>query len=210
MPYLDETEMLDLNAVFGSESEPLALFNAWWTEAEQVEDYDHTAFALATADASGRPSVRMLLLKGANENGFTFYTNFNSRKSTDLKTNPNAAICFHWKTLRRQIRINGPVSPVSKEEADAYFASRDHGSRVGAWASLQSSPMNSRSELQQRLMELDARYPEGNEVPRPPHWSGWRLQPKEFEFWLEGEKRLHERLHYSHTCDGWKRSILYP
>ncbi|MEC8973355.1 MAG: pyridoxamine 5'-phosphate oxidase, partial [Verrucomicrobiota bacterium] len=172
--------------------------------------YDHTAFALATADASGRPSVRMLLLKGADENGFAFYTNLNSRKAAVLRGNPHGAICFHWKNLRRQIRVSGPVTSVSDAEADAYFASRDHASRLGAWASLQSSPMVSRAELQQRHAELQTQYPEGSEVPRPPHWSGWRLEPGEVEFWLHGDNRLHERLLYKKTGDGWERSILYP
>ncbi|MBC8244900.1 MAG: pyridoxamine 5'-phosphate oxidase [Verrucomicrobia bacterium] len=210
MSHPAETNPHGLNAVFGDETEPLPLFNAWYAEAAHAEPYDHTAFALATADANGRPSVRMLLLKGADENGFAFYTNLNSRKAAELRGNPHAAICFHWKNLRRQIRIGGPVTPVSDGEADAYFASRDHGSRVGAWVSLQSSPMASRAELEQRLAELQAKHPEGDEVPRPPHWSGWRLRPSEVEFWLHGGDRLHERLLYQKTGDGWERSILYP
>ena len=210
MPLSDETNKLGLNAVFGDEPEPLPLFRAWYAEAEQAEPYDHTAFALATADARGRPSVRMLLLKGADEGGFAFYTNLNSRKAAELKANPHASICFHWRNLRRQIRIGGPVTPVSDAEADAYFASRDHGSRVGAWASLQSSPMAFPAELRERLAELQAQYPEGSEVPRPPHWSGWRLEPIEVEFWLHGDDRLHERLLYQKSGDGWERSILHP
>ena len=205
-----ETNPLGLNAVFGDEAEPLSLFHAWYGDAEQNEPYDHTAFALATADASGRPSVRMLLLKGAAEAGFAFYTNLNSRKAAELKANPHASICFHWKNLRRQIRIGGLVTPVSDAEADAYFASRDHGSRVGAWASQQSSSMASRAELQECLVELQAKYPEGSEVPRPSHWSGWWLGPSEIEFWLHGDDRLHERLLYRKTGDGWERSILHP
>ncbi|MEE2948235.1 MAG: pyridoxamine 5'-phosphate oxidase [Verrucomicrobiota bacterium] len=205
-----ESNRFGLNAVFGDEAEPLPLFHKWYAEAEQAESYDHTAFALATADASGRPSVRMLLLKGASEVGFTFYTNLNSRKATELRANPHASICFHWKNLRRQIRISGPVTPVSDAEADSYFASRDHGSRVGAWASQQSSTMTSLAEFKERLAELQAKYPEGSEVPRPPHWSGWRLGPSEIEFWLHGEDRLHERLLYRKTGDDWERSILHP
>ncbi|SVB80806.1 uncharacterized protein METZ01_LOCUS233660, partial [marine metagenome] len=206
----EESNPLGLSDVFGEEAEPLPLFKAWFREAEQVESSDPTAFALATADASGKPSVRMLLLKGASEGSFAFYTNLNSRKAAELEENPQASMCFHWKNLRRQIRVSGTVTPVSDAEADAYFASRDHGSRVGAWASLQSSSMVSRAELQQRLAELQAEYPEGSEVPRPPHWSGWRLEPGEVEFWLHGDDRLHERLLYRKTADGWERSILYP
>ena len=210
MSHHEESNPLGLSVVFGDETEPLPLFHAWYAEAEQAEPYDPTAFALATADASGKPSVRLLLLKGAGEGGFAFYTNLNSRKAAELRENPHASMCFHWKTMRRQIRISGAVTPVSDTEADAYFASRDHARRVGAWASLQSSPMASRAELQQRLAELQAKYSEGGDVPRPPHWSGWRLEPGEVEFWLHGDDRLHERLLYRKTGDGWERSILYP
>ena len=206
----EESNPLGLSDAFGDEAEPLPLFKSWYAEAERTDPINPTAFALATADASGKPSVRMLLLKGADENGFAFYTNLNSLKAAELRENPHASMCFHWKNLRRQIRISGPVTPVSDAEADAYFASRDHASRVGAWASLQSSSMVSRAELQQRLAELQAEYPEGSEVPRPPHWSGWRLEPGEVEFWLHGDDRLHERLLYRKTADGWERSILYP
>ena len=192
------------------ESDPPGLSDAFGDKAEPLPLINPTAFALATADASGKPSVRMLLLKGADENGFAFYTNLNSLKAAELRENPHASMCVHWENLRRQIRISGPVTPVSDAQADAYFASRDHGSRVGAWASLQSSSMVSRAELQQRLAELQAEYPEGSEVPRPPHWSGWRLEPGEVEFWLHGDDRLHERLLYRKTADGWERSILYP
>ena len=207
---LEESNPLGLSAVFGDEAEPLPLFNSWYTEAGRSEQNDPSAFALATADVSGKPSVRMLLLKGASEGGFAFYTNLNSRKAAELEENPQASMCFHWKNLRRQIRVSGTVTPVSDAEADAYFASRDHGSRVGAWASLQASPMASRAELQQRLAEFQAKHPEGSEVPRPPYWSGWWLNPDEVEFWLHGDDRLHERLLYQKAGDGWERLILYP
>ena len=197
MSHADETNRLGLSNVFAEETNPLPLFHAWYAEAAQAESHDHTAFALATADASGRPSVRMLLLKGADENGFAFYTNMNSRKAEELRENPHASMCFHWKHLRRQIRISGSVTPVSDAEADAYFASRDHDSRVGAWASLQASSMACRAELQQRLAELQAKHPEGSEVPRPPHWSGWWLNPGQIEFWLHGDHRLHA-VSYTH------------
>ena len=175
----EESNPLGLSAIFGDQAEPLPLFNLWYEEAGRSEPNDPSAFALATADANGKPNVRMLLLKGASEGGFAFYTNMNSRKAEELRENPHASMCFHWKHLRRQIRISGSVTSVSDAEADAYFASRDHDSRVGAWASLQSSSMACRAELQQRLAELQAKYPEGSEVPRPPHWSGWRLEPSE-------------------------------
>ncbi|MFQ3167983.1 MAG: pyridoxamine 5'-phosphate oxidase [Limisphaerales bacterium] len=206
----EESNRLGLSAAFGDEAEPLPLFNSWYAEAGQTDPINPAAFALATADSSGKPSVRMLLLKGAGDNGFAFYTNLNSHKAAELRENPHASMCFHWENLRRQIRISGPVTPVSDADADAYFASRDHGSRVGAWASLQSSSMVSRAELQQRLAELQAKYPEGSEVPRPPHWAGWWLEPGEVEFWLHGDDRLHERLLYKKTGDGWEQSILHP
>ncbi len=205
-----ESNPLGLSDAFGDEAEPLPLFTFWYADAGRSEPNAPSAFALATADASGKPSVRMLLLKGASEGGFAFYTNMNSRKAAELRENSHASMCFHWKHMRRQIRITGSVTQVSDADADAYFASRDHGSRVGAWASLQSSSMASRAELQQRLAELQTRYPEGSEVPRPPHWSGWWLGPDEVEFWLHGDHRLHERLLYKKTGDGWDRSILYP
>ena len=206
----EESNPLGLSAVFGDQAEPLPLFNLWYEEAGRSEPNDPSAFALATTDASGKPNVRMLLLKGVSEGGFAFYTNMNSRKAEELRENPHASMCFHWKHLRRQIRISGSVTPVSDAEADAYFASRDHGSRVAAWASLQSSSMASRAELQQRLAELQAKHPEGSAVPRPPHWSGWWLNPGQIEFWLHGDHRLHERLLYKKTGDDWERSILYP
>ena len=199
-----------MSAIFGDQAEPLPLFNLWYEEAGRSEPNDPSAFALATADANGKPNVRMLLLKGASEGGFAVYTTMNSRKAEELRENPHASMCFHWKHLRRQIRIRGSVTPVSDAEADAYFASRDHDSRVGAWASLQSSPMACRAELQQRLAELQAKHPEGSEVPRPPHWSGWWLNPGHIEFWLHGDHRLHERLLYKKTGNDWERSILYP
>ena len=206
----EESNPHGLSDAFGDEARPMPLFKSWYAEAGRTDPANPTAFALATAGASSKPSVRMLLLKGADESGFVFYTNLNSNKAAELRENPYASMCFHWENLLRQIRISGPVTRVSDAEADAHFASRDHGSRVGAWASLQSSSMVSRAELQQRLAELQAEYPEGSEVPRPPHWSGWRLEPGEVEFWLNGADRLHERLLYRKAGDGWERSILYP
>ena len=200
-----------LNEVFGDEPAPLPLFQRWIAEAGEAEHDDPTAFALATVDAAGHPSVRMLLLKGATEAGFVFYTNMNSRKAEELQGNPRASMCFHWKKLRRQLRVSGSVTLVSDAEADAYFASRDHASKVGAWASLQSSSMSSRGEFEQRVAEYRTKYPEGSVVPRPPHWSGWLLQPAEVEFWLDADARLHERLRYTARPDGsWEQELLYP
>ena len=200
-----------LNRAFGDGPTPLPLFQRWIAEADEAETDDPTAFALATVDAAGQPSVRMLLLKGATEAGFVFYTNMNSRKAGELRGNPKASMCFHWKKLRRQVRISGSVTPVSDAEAEAYFASRDHASKVGAWASLQSSAMSSRGEFEQRVAEYQAKYPEGSVVPRPPHWSGWLLQPGEVEFWLDADARLHERLLYTVQADGsWSQALLYP
>ena len=200
-----------LNRAFGDGPTPLPLFQRWIAEADEAETDDPTAFALATVDAAGQPSVRMLLLKGATEAGFVFYTNMNSRKAGELRGNPKASMCFHWKKIRRQVRISGSVTPVSDAEAEAYFASRDHASKVGAWASLQSSEMSSRGEFEQRVAEYKAKYPEGSIVPRPPHWSGWLLQPGEVEFWLDADARLHERLLYTVQADGsWSQALLYP
>ena len=200
-----------LNRAFGDGPTPLPLFQRWIAEADEAETDDPTAFALATVDAAGQPSVRMLLLKGATEAGFVFYTNMNSRKAGELRGNPKASMCFHWKKIRRQVRISGSVTPVSDAEAEAYFASRDHASKAGAWASLQSSEMSSRGEFEQRVAEYKAKYPEGSIVPRPPHWSGWLLQPGEVEFWLDADARLHERLLYTVQADGsWSQALLYP
>ncbi len=200
-----------LSSVFGNETTPIPLFKAWLEEAKLNEVNDPSAFALATVDISGQPSVRMLLLKGVVENGFVFYTNMNSRKAKDLQVNPKASICFHWKSLQRQVRVSGSISRVSEEEADKYFESRDHASKVGAWASLQSSPMEQRSEFEKRISDFQAKYPEGSIVPRPPHWSGWILSPEEVEFWLSGASRLHERLVYKIQADAtWSQCLLYP
>ncbi len=200
-----------LNKAFGNEDAPMPLFKAWLEEAEITEINDANAFALATVDVTGQPSVRMLLLKAIKENGFVFYTNMNSRKADDLQANQRASICFHWKSLQRQIRVSGSVSKVSDKEADAYFKTRDYGSQIGAWASLQSSSMEQRSEFDERLFNFKTKFPEGSIVPRPPHWSGWVLLPNEVEFWLSAPARLHERLIYKSQTDGaWGQCLLYP
>jgi len=190
-------------------SEPIDLFHAWFAEAEQSEANDPNAMALATVDDAGQPSIRMVLLKGADADGFVFYTNYESRKGVELLSQPRAALCFHWKSLRRQIRVEGPVETVSDEEADAYFASRARGSQLGAWASQQSRPMSSKAELLKRVGSYTAKFGVGK-VPRPPHWSGFRLVPAYYEFWKDGQFRLHDRLVYRRSDDGWQTETLYP
>jgi pyridoxamine 5'-phosphate oxidase len=188
-------------------SDPFALFESWYEEARTAER-DPTAMALATATAEGVPSVRMVLLKGADRRGFVFYTNLESRKSLELAANPKASLCLWWQTIRRQVRIEGTVEPVSEAEADAYFASRHYGSQIGAWASLQSRPLESRAALERRVTEYEAQYPQ--KVPRPPSWSGFRVVPQAIEFWRELPDRLHERLLFEPDGAGWSVTRLYP
>jgi len=190
-------------------TDPHALFEDWMAEAIQSEPNDPTAMALATADASGRPSVRMVLLKGHDERGFVFYTNLDSRKGGELAANPNAALLFHWKSLRRQVRVEGPVEPVSAEEADAYFASRSRDSQLGAWASDQSRPLEHRSLFEQRFQEMSTRF-QGAEVPRPARWSGFRVLPDLVEFWNDRAHRLHERRLFTRVEGGWSEGLLFP
>ncbi|MCK8784623.1 pyridoxamine 5'-phosphate oxidase [Roseomonas sp. NAR14] len=192
-----------------SPGDPLALFEAWMAEAAAGEPNDPNAMCLATVDAEGRPSARMVLLKGLDARGFVFYTNLESRKGEELAANPNAALCFHWKSLRRQVRIEGPVEAVTPDEADAYYASRPRGSRIGAWASRQSRPLTSRAELEAAVAEMEARFPEES-VPRPAHWSGFRLLPQRLEFWRDMPFRLHERQVFHRLAAGWRTEVLFP
>ena len=192
-----------------SDRAPFDLFDEWFAKAEAEEPRDPNAMALATADPDGRPNVRMVLLKGVDPTGFVFYTNFESQKGTELLANPNAALCFYWKSLQKQVRVQGPVTPVSDEEADAYFDSRARDSRIGAWASQQSRPMAGRFDLEKAVARYAAKYAVGS-VPRPPYWSGFRLVPDRFEFWDERPFRLHDRLVFIRRDSGWDTENLYP
>ena len=189
--------------------DPLALFDAWFAEAKASEPNDPDAMALATATPDGRPSVRMVLLKGYGPEGFTFYTNADSRKGGELAADPHAALLFHWKSLRRQVRIEGPVAEVGAEEADAYFATRSRDSQIGAHASDQSRPLDDRSTFEQRYEEAKRRF-EGRSVPRPDRWTGFRVTPERLEFWTDRPHRLHERRLFIREDGGWTEGLLYP
>ena len=200
---------LGLDKCFDEIKNPIELFKKWFLEAEASEINDHNAVAIATSDEANQPSVRMVLLKGLSEKGFVFYTNFNSKKGSDLKFNKKASMCFHWKSLRRQVRVIGFVEKVTDKEADEYYNSRPYKNKIGAWASSQSQTLAKREDFIKKINEYEKKYPSDN-VPRPPHWSGWRLLPSEIEFWLDGDGRIHERLNYLKENGEWKKGLLYP
>lgn len=199
------------DAALFAANEPLALFAEWLKLARDKEPNDANAMALATADETGMPDVRMVLLKDFDARGFTFYSNAESAKGRQLAANPQAALCFHWKSLRRSVRLRGTISPVEAETADAYFATRDRGARIGAWASDQSRPLESRLALEAKIAALAAKFGLG-EVPRPSHWTGWRLSPLRIEFWRDRPFRLHDRLAFTRSgpTDPWEKRRLYP
>ena len=207
---MNQKNSLGLDACFIDLDNPLELFKIWIDEAKKKEIKDPTALSLATANNTGQPNVRMVLLKGFSHKGFVFYTNLNSSKSQDLKENPKAAMCFHWKSINRQIRILGSVTQIDDKEADLYFNSRSYESRISAWASDQSKPMKERSELLDKIENFKKKYKNEKNVPRPPHWSGWCLRPSSIEFWLHKDNRIHERLRYNRAGNDWKKEMLYP
>ncbi len=208
---MNQKNSLGLDKCFLDVNDPIDLFKYWFNEAKKIELNDPNAFSLATSDAKGFPSVRIVLLKDYNQNGFVFYTNLNSSKSLSIKENPRAEMCFYWKSLSRQIRIKGTISQVSEKEADDYYSTRPYGSKIGAWASKQSEVLESRAELINLMEEYKKKYNDEKKIPRPKIWSGWRLFPREMEFWMRVENRIHERLKYSKNVNGeWDKFLLYP
>ena len=207
---MNQKNSLGLNSCFLDLDDPIELFKLWMDDAKKSEPNDPNAVSLATSN-NNFPSVRMVLLKDFSQNGFVFYTNLNSQKGNELKENPNAAMCFHWKSLLRQIRINGVVTQVAEDVADKYYNSRSYESRIGAWASKQSKELTSRDQLIDSIKEYKDKYNDENNVPRPSHWSGWILSPQSIEFWLDGDSRIHERLKYiKDSSDQWIKSLLSP
>ena len=208
---MNQKNSLGLNKCFLDLDDPFELFEKWFAEAKKKEINDHNALALGTANKEGIPSVRMVLLKGFDKNGFVFYTNLNSQKGKELKDNPNATMCFHWKSLLRQIRIVGTLKLVDDKTADDYYKTRAYESRIGAWASKQSSILKSRDELLNSLENFKNKYNNKDSVPRPNHWSGWTLRPSSIEFWLDGDNRIHERLKYTlNEKNIWTKNLLSP
>tara|TARA_B100001540_G_scaffold123618_1_gene110222 strand:- start:255 stop:881 length:627 start_codon:yes stop_codon:yes gene_type:complete len=208
---MNQKNSLGLNKCFLDLDDPFELFEEWFEVAKKKEINDPNALALGTASKDGVPSVRMVLLKGFDKDGFIFYTNLKSQKSKELKENPNATMCFHWKSLLRQIRIVGKLNQVDDKMADDYYSTRAYESRIGAWASKQSSILKSRDELLNNLENFKKKYSDKDKVPRPDHWSGWNLKPSSIEFWLDGDNRIHERLKYTlDNNNNWEKSLLSP
>ena len=207
---MNQKNTLDLNSCFMDLDDPFELFKIWLEEASKKEINDPNALSLATTNNRNEPSVRMVLLKGLSKNGFVFYTNLNSPKSSDLKNNPKAAMCFHWKSLERQVRIAGSLTQVTDKEADQYYNSRPYESRIGAWASDQSKVMKRREDFLKKIDEFKKKFKDEKNLPRPKHWSGWCLDPSSIEFWLGDKYRIHERLKYRKVSINWKKEILYP
>lgn len=211
MAVVDEAWPLHIVVMIRETANPLDLFAAWFAEAEKSEPNDPNAMTVATVGPDGTPSARMVLLKDYDQRGFVFYTNYESRKGRQILAHPKAALLFHWKSLRRQVRLEGPMSQTTPEEADAYYATRARGSQIGAWASEQSRPLESRFALEKRVAEFTAKHVVGT-IPRPPYWSGFRLTPLLIEFWQDGAFRLHDRLEYQRaSVDApWSTRTLYP
>ena len=208
---MNQKNSLGLDNCFKDLENPIDLFREWFKEAKKSEINDPNALALATVGKNGIPSVRMVLLKDFNEKGFVFYTNLNSQKSNEIKSNPHASMCFHWKSLLRQVRITGKLSRVTEKEANNYYNSRSYLSKIGAWASNQSSVLKSRDELLNSIEEFKKKYPYDKDVPSPQHWSGWNLTPNKIEFWLYVKDRIHERLLYTKIKDNnWEKKLLSP
>ena len=208
---MNQKNSLGLNKSFKDEDNPISLFKIWFDEAKKSELNDPNALSLGTSDSRGKPSVRTVLLKDFDNHGFVFYTNLNSVKSSAIKDNPVVSMCFHWKSLLRQVIIIGNASNVSDQEADEYYNSRTYESRIGAWASNQSQKLKNRDELINSIKEYKNKYSDETKVPRPKHWSGWNLNPQNIEFWLDGENRIHERLLYTKSQNGlWNKSLLSP
>ena len=208
---MNQKNSLGLNKCFLDLNNPFELFHKWFEEAKKKEINDPNALALGTASKEGVPSVRMVLLKDYNEDGFVFYTNLNSQKGNEIKENPKATMCFHWKSLLRQIRIAGTLEQVDEKTADDYYNSRAYESRIGAWASKQSTILKNRDELLEALEDFKKKFKDENKVPRPSYWSGWNLKPSSIEFWLDGENRIHERLKYILNKKGtWTKNLLSP
>ena len=201
---------LGIDKCFEDLANPIELFEKWFNKAKRSEINDPNALALATSNTKNQPNVRMVLLKGLSDKGFVFYTNLKSQKGREIEDNKKASMCFHWKSIRRQVRVLGNLEKVTNEEADEYFKSRPYKNKIGAWASSQSDTLEKREIFNEKIIEYENKFKDNQNVPRPSHWSGWRLIPVEIEFWLDGEGRIHERLVYTKDNDKWKKRLLYP